>query len=495
MIYHLNVNVGKKLTGIERAAIQRHNLLKKTKNSVFVTIRYNSDLKQNMELYGISDSEYINMYDFFQGTSDIKKYEPISLKTVFNKENCKFEKVKDANDFRVFYNDKYVAYAHLDSRDNLIYINYFDSNRKKRKRHIYDQRGFLSSEFILDSDQNVLLETYYSPMGEKKVEKFYQYGNIKKETLINIYDKGNQFILSSEEELITFFLERILTKNDIAISDKNIVIANSLAKVSNVKKKIAILHSKHYSGLDVQNGRISAPYKYVFDNLDTFDYVICSTKQQQADLLNRFDNDGKFICIPVGIKKNVNKNDLKLDSSSIIRIGVVARYYSEKRLDHVIKAFSVIHSLIPNTELHLYGFGDSREQYQTEKDLIYLREQLSLADVVKFRGYFVNLDNEYKKMHVLLLTSKYEGFCLALLEGISYGIPAVSYDINYGPKEMIDSGNSGYLAKNGSIEDLANKVIKVLDDPYEYELLSEQAYKKSNEFSEDAIRRKWEEIL
>ncbi|OTO14324.1 glycosyltransferase, partial [Enterococcus sp. 3H8_DIV0648] len=366
---------------------------------------------------------------------------------------------------------------------------------KKRKRHLYDSRGFLSRESLLDDDQKVLSETYFSPKGKTCLEKVNHYDQNKVETEIRIHHKKQKLCLKNEEDLITLFLDELLTNQDVAISDKNVLVAASLLKATKVGKRIAILHSKHYSGFDPKIGNISGVYKEVFNHLDQFDSIVCSTERQRNDLVTRFGNENKFVCIPVGIRKDIRKKRAILKQDITIRLGVVARYYAEKRLDHVIKAFKKVHSLIPNTELHLFGFGDARERFKTEKELIRLTKQLNLSEAVKFRGYLVELDDEYKKMHAILLTSSYEGFCLALLEGISYGIPAISYDINYGPKEMIDSGTSGYLVTNGCIEELADKVIETVSDPSEYAAFSKRSFDKSKDFSKEIIKNKWNQLI
>lgn len=496
MIYHLNVNIGRQLTGIESAAIQRHNLLKEKYQSKLVTIRYNTQLSEMTKMYGLASEDYVNMYDFLQEAESFSEYTSVVLSDIFPEENYSFKRVGQINDYRVYQENTYIAYAHLNEDEQVKYINYFDENGKKKKRQLFDSRGFLSCESLLDENLQIINERYFSPKGITCIEKFYDHEKKNENLLIKVHEKeGTSTVLKQEKELIIFFLRKLLTKKDTVISDKNILVADALIQVSEVGKKIAILHSKHYLGTDSQKGRISGPYREVFSDLDKFDYVVCSTGQQQADLALRFNNAEKFVCIPVGIRKDVRKNRSNIVRKKPIKIGVVARYYEEKRLDHVIKAFKIIHSILPFTELHLYGFGDGRENYKTEKELIRLTNQLNLKEAVKFRGYLLDLDEEYKKMHLILLTSRFEGFCLALLEGISYGIPAISYDINYGPREMIDSGSSGYLVTNSCIDELARKVIHLLSDAKQYDDFSKESFKKSKEFSKQRILDKWEQII
>lgn len=495
MIYHINVNIGKQLTGIESAAIQRHKLLKTKYESRLITIRYNTKLKDNMMLYGLSSQDYVNMYDYLQEVPAGMEIAKNSLTDIFPEEDYRAERVRDINDFRIFNGDSYIAYLSMDKDEQINYINYFDESGTKRSRKVFDSRGFLSSEIILDDNQKPLTETFYSIEGKVCLEKFHDSNASNKVSVIHFYEQGKQRVLSNEEELIALFYNKLFTEKDTIISDKNIVAAAPLRKISNVRKKIAILHSKHYAGEDCIKGRITGPYKDVFKNINLFDYIVCSTEQQRQDLMERYGEKNRFACIPVGIRRDVQRNLLVIEKDSTIRIGVVARYYVEKRLDHVIKAFKKVHCFLPNTELHLYGFGDAREKFKTEKELIRLTRQLNLKDSVKFRGYLVDLDNEYKKMHMISLTSTFEGFCLALLEGISYGIPAVSYDIKYGPKEMIESGGSGYLVNNGCIEELADKMIDILSDPEKYVQFSKAAYMKSDDFSEETILNKWDRLL
>ena len=56
-----------------------------------------------------------------------------------------------------------------------------------------------------------------------------------------------------------------------------------------------------------------------------------------------------------------------------------------------------------------------------------------------------NLDQEYSDAYLSLITSNMEGFSLALLESLAHGVPVISYDIKYGPNELITPDFNGYL--------------------------------------------------
>ena len=52
---------------------------------------------------------------------------------------------------------------------------------------------------------------------------------------------------------------------------------------------------------------------------------------------------------------------------------------------------------------------------------------------------------EFEKSKASILTSKYEGFGLTIMESIEMGCPVLSYDVRYGPNEIINHGENGYL--------------------------------------------------
>lgn len=174
---------------------------------------------------------------------------------------------------------------------------------------------------------------------------------------------------------------------------------------------------------------------------------------------------------------------------------MIARYYEEKRIDHAIKAFSVFQKIYPHAELHLYGFGDARDKYKTENELIRLVKELDLTESVFFRGYLINLSDEWQTLHAQLVTSRFEGFCLAIIEGMSRGVPTVAYNINYGPKDLINDNQSGFLVESGDINSLANKMQELLRDEQRFLRISKDAYNSAQKFNSKVIISEWVDVL
>ena len=73
------------------------------------------------------------------------------------------------------------------------------------------------------------------------------------------------------------------------------------------------------------------------------------------------------------------------------------------------------------------------------------------------RGFLSQLDQEYSDAYLSLITSNMEGFSLALLESLSHGVPVISYDIKYGPSELISPDINGYLIPKNDEDALLKK--------------------------------------
>jgi poly(glycerol-phosphate) alpha-glucosyltransferase len=83
-------------------------------------------------------------------------------------------------------------------------------------------------------------------------------------------------------------------------------------------------------------------------------------------------------------------------------------------------------------------------------------KKLQAEDYIVFGGFKQDLTEVYNSAWLEVLTSQYEGFDMALLEAQEHGCPAVSYDINYGPNEIITNNYNGRLIQAGDETALVN---------------------------------------
>ncbi|EFF84372.1 hypothetical protein HMP0015_0147, partial [Acinetobacter haemolyticus ATCC 19194] len=93
------------------------------------------------------------------------------------------------------------------------------------------------------------------------------------------------------------------------------------------------------------------------------------------------------------------------------------------------------------------------------------------------------------------LTSRLEGFGIALLDAMSEGVVNIAYDIKYGPSELIIDGEDGFLIENGNIDMLAEKIIFLIKNREIWNDFSEKSKNKSINFSIENMSYKWKDLI
>ena len=126
------------------------------------------------------------------------------------------------------------------------------------------------------------------------------------------------------------------------------------------------------------------------------------------------------------------------------------QHYVFTLLDLLIEAFSLIASSIPDWHIDIYGHGIDEELLKTMIHYIQLEGRIVL------RGLTDKIFDEYRRSQFFVLSSRYEGFGLVLVEAMTCGIPCVSFCCEYGPEEIINNEVDGLLVSDGNVKELAD---------------------------------------
>nr|WP_286278887.1 glycosyltransferase [Naasia aerilata] len=139
--------------------------------------------------------------------------------------------------------------------------------------------------------------------------------------------------------------------------------------------------------------------------------------------------------------------------------------------------------------LDVYGDGPGRVALQA------LVDELGLADAVRLLGFRPDALDAFQTASFFLLTSSTEGFPLVLAEGMSRGSLPLSYDIPYGPADVITDGVSGFLVPPGDVVALGERIRDLVEHPDRAASLRRAAATAAARFSEEAVLRRWAEVL
>jgi len=167
----------------------------------------------------------------------------------------------------------------------------------------------------------------------------------------------------------------------------------------------------------------------------------------------------------------------------------LARYSQEKQHDSLIRVFHKVIQKYSKAKLDLYGFGEDKEK------IIKQVKDLGLENNIFVNDFVDNTDEIYDTALLGILPSRVEGFSLFILECIAHGCPVVSYDIDYGPADMIDQDINGVLVETNNEEEMAQKIINLFNDLEKIREMSQASYKKAELFNPESIAEKWSDLI
>lgn len=170
------------------------------------------------------------------------------------------------------------------------------------------------------------------------------------------------------------------------------------------------------------------------------------------------------------------------------RIIAVGHLHHQKGFDNLIDAFSLVQEKCPQWRVDIFGGGEDEDALKQR-----------ILDKKMQNRIFINpptLDiyREYMNSDYLVLSSRYEGFGLVLIEAMSCGIPCVAYDCEYGPRDIIVDGYNGLLVDNGNVAELAEKILQMCQSPDLCKSMGMAARKSASKYRKEVIMPRWLEL-
>ena len=171
------------------------------------------------------------------------------------------------------------------------------------------------------------------------------------------------------------------------------------------------------------------------------------------------------------------------------KVIMVGRYNDAKGYDYLIPAWEIVYQRHPDWILDVYGSGELRDQVIEWIREKHLEESIILHDPVD------NIMEKYMDSSICVLSSRYEGFSLVILEAMSCGVPVVSFDCPHGPRNIIKNGEDGLLTDYLNYHALADGICKLIENDSLRRQLGASARKNVLRFSQDSIMEQWENLF
>jgi len=225
----------------------------------------------------------------------------------------------------------------------------------------------------------------------------------------------------------------------------------------------------------------------VIENLDAWDAVVFLTERQHADIEERFGPRQNITVLP-----NSRNMPPKLTNRRRARgRGVMlASLDSRKRVGHAIRAMAKVNQRLPRRRLRLdvWGNGSLKGSLQT------LISQLEAP--VTLRGHSPTAAEQFAEASFSLLTSRSEALPGVLLESMGRGCIPISYDLPYGPSDIITHGVDGFLVPFGDIEALAGQIAQVVSMPQkDLATMREAAHRRAQDFNDERAVQRWSALM
>jgi glycosyltransferase involved in cell wall biosynthesis len=168
-------------------------------------------------------------------------------------------------------------------------------------------------------------------------------------------------------------------------------------------------------------------------------------------------------------------------SKKVIAVG---RYTYQKGFDLLAEAWKIVTTKYPDWELNIYGSGDA-EKYR------HLATEKGISETFICNGPVHDITAKYLESSIFVLSSRYEGFGLVIVEAMACGLPVVSFACPCGPRDIINNGEDGFLIENENINLLAEKIIYLIEHEEQRFKMGQNSIKSISRFKMENICLQW----
>ncbi len=245
-------------------------------------------------------------------------------------------------------------------------------------------------------------------------------------------------------------------------------------------KIISSEHNNHLKETDIV-GRFTRNYAYKFSNaltvLTNFDKNFYEKRKINVEVM---PNPCAF-----DVYNETERNRDKV----ILAVGALNRYH-HKGFDNLLSLIGPVLNKNPDWKLKLVGGGE--EGTKILKDLA---AKNNISDKVIFEGFSKKVSEIMRDSEIYIMTSRWEGLPMVLIEAMSQGMACISYDCISGPSEIITHNVNGILVENQNSELMSKELDQLIKNPEKRIDFAKQGIKSLDNFKIEKIYNKYLDIF
>lgn len=171
------------------------------------------------------------------------------------------------------------------------------------------------------------------------------------------------------------------------------------------------------------------------------------------------------------------------------RVIAVGRLDYQKGFERLVEAWRIVADHNPSWTLHIYGDGEEKQSLLQQIKTLRLEENIKLHEPTK------DIMARYRESAFLVMSSRYEGLPMALVEAQACALPIVAFDCKCGPGDIVTPEVDGLLVPEGDVEKLAAAINRLIANPSLREKMSGNAQRAVKRYDEDTIMKQWIDVF
>lgn len=215
------------------------------------------------------------------------------------------------------------------------------------------------------------------------------------------------------------------------------------------------------------------------------DYVVTLTERDKEQYVRHLNRQERIQAIGNPIEEPVLMSENKKEKWII----TVGRLAPEKGMEYLLEVARHILEKYPDWQWILLGEGEMRPILE---DRIHGGQ---LVNRLILKGSVRNVSDYLRRSQIYVMTSRYEGLGICLLEAKVQGLPCVAFDVPTGPAELIVDGTNGYLIPAFACEKMEEKIGRLIEDAKLWECFSLNAKLGVEKYYPDFILGQWNQVI
>ncbi|MCZ8144126.1 glycosyltransferase family 4 protein [Flavobacterium sp.] len=163
----------------------------------------------------------------------------------------------------------------------------------------------------------------------------------------------------------------------------------------------------------------------------------------------------------------------------------VGKQSYQKGYDLLVQAWAQIAADFPDWRLEVYGKLDPNQGLES------LAKTLQVDASVHFFPPQKNISAQYQKASLYVMSSRYEGFGMVLIEAMAHGLPCVTFDCPHGPGDLVQHETTGLVIPSGDVAALAQGMARLMADASLRESWGTTARADVTNYAMETVGQQW----